>query len=154
VTSGVRIGSSTNSSRWPPKILGNDSLLGELLFRSEPCNTAALHTRRTSGFGPCDAESPGRQEIIVETDTSDERASEGSHPAYKVASPTVAATVSNATVAWSTLGIHKQPAKSATFKPTEKPTCKTSRQIFLSLGRTESNTTRGNVSDGSATGER
>ncbi len=62
--------------------------------------------------------------------------------------------VSNATVAWSTLGIHKQPAKSATFKPTEKPTCKTSRQIFLSLGRTESNTTRGNVSDGSATGER
>ena len=41
MTSSVRIGSSTNSSKWPPKIPGNDSLLGELLFRSETCNTAA-----------------------------------------------------------------------------------------------------------------
>ena len=37
---GVRISSSTNSLKWPPKIPGNDSLLGELLFRSETCNTA------------------------------------------------------------------------------------------------------------------
>ena len=40
MTSGVRIGSSTNSSKWPPKIQGNDNLLGELLLCSETCNTA------------------------------------------------------------------------------------------------------------------
>ena len=40
MTSSVRIGSSTNSSKWPPKIPENDSLLGELLFCSETFNTA------------------------------------------------------------------------------------------------------------------
>ncbi len=41
-----RIGSSTNSWRWPSKILGNDSLLGELLFRSETCNTASQNVKK------------------------------------------------------------------------------------------------------------
>jgi IS6 family transposase len=52
-----RIGSSTNSWRWPPKILGNDSLLGELLFRSETCKhfqsecqEVSSHARRFAFF--------------------------------------------------------------------------------------------------------
>jgi hypothetical protein len=40
---------------------------------------------------------PGEVRNNSRNHTSDERASEGSHPAHKVASPTVAANVSNAT---------------------------------------------------------
>jgi hypothetical protein len=59
-----QIGSSTNSSKWPPKIPGNDSLLGELLFRSETRNTAD-GTRVTHGFElHCDvADVPNNLEI-------------------------------------------------------------------------------------------
>jgi len=58
VTSSVRIGSSTNSSKWPPKIPENDSLLGELLFRSETCNTAPPSIRGAAARESAAVETP------------------------------------------------------------------------------------------------
>jgi hypothetical protein len=104
------------------------------------------HDEGDQMFRLFDRESAGGQKIIVVSEAPDNRGGQGFRPAPHGRKSNDGRHISNATVAWSMLGVHKQPAKSATIKPPESARWKTTRPILPSWGRGGLTTALGDVS--------